>query len=166
VCDCGYDFEKRAPRQDRFVYGGFWLRLSAYLLDSLILFVPVTSMSLLYRHNLREVALGLTQPYRQAFQVLGETALGILFWWFYYAVSESCAWQATLGKKLLDLAVVDYDGRRISFAKATKRYYAKMLSTLTLGLGFLMVAWTKRKQGLHDTIAKCLVVRRGSVASH
>ncbi len=68
-------------------------------------------------------------------------------------------WQATLGKKLLGMKVVDYAGNRISFGRATGRYFAGFLSVLLLFIGLIMVAFTKRKQALHDKLASTLVVK-------
>jgi uncharacterized RDD family membrane protein YckC len=55
--------------------------------------------------------------------------------------------------------VTDIEGRRITFARATGRYFAKMVSSLTLCIGYIMVAFTERKQGLHDMMASTLVTR-------
>lgn len=80
--------------------------------------------------------------------------------WLYHAIMESSAKQATLGKLLLKIRVTDLDGQRISLGKATARHFSKTISTLALLIGFLMAGWTKKKQALHDKIAKCLVVRQ------
>lgn len=72
---------------------------------------------------------------------------------------ESSAKQATLGKMALGIVVTDLEGARIGFGRATGRYFAKILSGLILGIGFLMAAFTERKQGLHDIIAGTLVVK-------
>jgi uncharacterized RDD family membrane protein YckC len=74
---------------------------------------------------------------------------------------ESSARQATLGKMALKLAVTDLEGERIGFGRATGRYFAKFLSWLTLLVGFFMAGFTQRKQGLHDILAKTLVISRG-----
>ena len=78
----------------------------------------------------------------------------------YFPVMESSGRQATFGKQICGLAVTDTHGRRISFGRAVGRYLAKILSALLLCIGFLMVAFTHRKRGLHDVIAGTLVVRR------
>jgi uncharacterized RDD family membrane protein YckC len=78
--------------------------------------------------------------------------------WLYFAVCESSSWQGTLGKLALGIRVTDMQGAKISFPRALGRYPAKYLSALILGIGFLMVAWTQRKQGLHDLIAGTLVL--------
>jgi uncharacterized RDD family membrane protein YckC len=80
--------------------------------------------------------------------------------WIYYASMESSSWQATLGKKILGLKVTDLAGNRISFARASGRFFGKILSGMILGIGFLMAGFTQRKQALHDILAGCLVLRQ------
>jgi uncharacterized RDD family membrane protein YckC len=80
--------------------------------------------------------------------------------WIYYALLESSVWQATIGKKLLGLRVTDLAGNRISFARASGRFFGKILSGMILGIGFLMAGFTQRKQALHDILAGCLVLRQ------
>ena len=78
--------------------------------------------------------------------------------WLYFAFCESSAWQATIGKLALGIRVTDMQGARISFPRALGRYPAKYLSSFIFCIGFLMVAWTQRRQGLHDLIASTLVL--------
>jgi uncharacterized RDD family membrane protein YckC len=80
-------------------------------------------------------------------------------WWLYFAIMESSAKGATLGKMLLHLRVTDMKGDRISFARATGRFFAKALGILTFYIGFLIAVFTAKKQALHDLISGCLVVR-------
>ena len=80
--------------------------------------------------------------------------------WVYFAGLESSAWQATVGKKLLGMQVTDTSGERINFIKATVRYLSKFLSSFFLMIGFIMVAFTAKKQGLHDFIAGTVVINR------
>jgi len=82
-----------------------------------------------------------------------------LIWWVYTAGLTSSSLKATLGKKILGLKVVDLNGSRISFGKATGRFLASILSGLILGIGYLMVAFNPKKQGLHDQIAGTYVVK-------
>jgi uncharacterized RDD family membrane protein YckC len=79
--------------------------------------------------------------------------------WLYAALLESSSHQATLGKMALGLKVTDLEGRRISFVRATGRHFAKILSGMVLFIGFIMVGFTRRKQGLHDMVAGTLVIR-------
>ena len=79
--------------------------------------------------------------------------------WLYFALMESSAKGATLGKIALGLRVVDLNGNRIGFGRATGRYFGKLISGAILFLGYIMAAFTQQKQALHDIIAGCLVVR-------
>lgn len=81
----------------------------------------------------------------------------ILIPWFYFAYLESSANQATLGKMVMRIAVTDMRGNRISFARGTLRFFCIFLSVLTLFIGFLIPAFTRYKQGLHDIIAGTLM---------
>jgi len=80
--------------------------------------------------------------------------------WLYYAGLESSAWQGTVGKRLLRIVVTDQYGRRIQFGRATGRFFAKIVSALVLLVGYLMVLFSERRQGLHDLMAGTLVVRQ------
>jgi len=84
--------------------------------------------------------------------------------WLYNAGLESSPAQATVGKLLLGMRVTDVDGRRISFARASLRFIAKIVSGLVLALGYLVAFFTPKRQGLHDLVARTLVVRRASAA--
>lgn len=77
----------------------------------------------------------------------------------YFAVMESSQYQGTLGKMALGLKVVDMQGRRISFGRALGRTLGKILSTIPCDLGFLLAAFTEKKQALHDMIAGTLVMK-------
>jgi uncharacterized RDD family membrane protein YckC len=79
----------------------------------------------------------------------------------YYAWMESSSHQGTLGKMALGLIVTDLEGRRITFARASGRYFAKIITGLIpLGIGYMMAGFTEKKQALHDMIASCLVLRK------
>jgi len=58
----------------------------------------------------------------------------------------------------LGIVVTDLEGRRISFGTATRRYLSKIISAVVLYIGFILIGFTEKKQGLHDMIAQCLVV--------
>jgi len=147
-CDgCGQPLE--VLTNDSSQYGGFWIRFSAYVIDGVIVLISTLLASFLLRA---------TYPADNTF-VYADTIMSLTIAWVYAAVLHSSSWQATLGKKLLGLKVVDYEGARISFGRATGRYFAELLSLILLGIGFIMVAFTKKKQALHDKMAGTLVVR-------
>ncbi len=140
------------------IYAGFWRRFFASLIDSLIV---MGAASLL----LSPVGVWLHKhPESLSAWVLGTLlALATILvlpvcTWLYHALLESSHWQATAGKKFLGLKVTNRLGERISFGRASGRYFAKFLSQLTLNIGFLMAAFTARRQALHDIIADTLVV--------
>ena len=78
----------------------------------------------------------------------------------YFAVMESSRRQATFGKMAMGVMVTDRNGARLNFPRAFLRNIAKLVSMITLGIGFLMAGWTQKKQALHDMIAEALVVSR------
>jgi uncharacterized RDD family membrane protein YckC len=80
--------------------------------------------------------------------------------WLYSALLESSARQATLGKGAMGISVTDLEGKRISFGKATARYLGKLVSALPLLLGFIVAAFSAKKQALHDILVGTLVVVR------
>jgi uncharacterized RDD family membrane protein YckC len=88
-------------------------------------------------------------------------AFGMLFViipWLYYAGFESSRSQATPGKVLMNLVVTDLEGNKPTFARTTLRFFGKYISTLIIFIGFIMIGFTKKHQGLHDKIAGCLVL--------
>ena len=84
----------------------------------------------------------------------------IVITWLYFALLESSTRQATFGKMALGLFVTDLEGNRLSFARASGRYFSKIISGMTFTIGFLMAGFTAKKQALHDMIAGCLVLVR------
>jgi uncharacterized RDD family membrane protein YckC len=90
--------------------------------------------------------------------------LAISFWlfpaWPYFTIFERSKAQGTLGKRLFGLQVTDLHGHRIGFGRANARYWLKLFVCLPFLAGFIPIAFTPRRQGLHDLIAKTLVVRR------
>ena len=146
-------------------YAGFWLRVLAWLIDALI--SCAISFPLGIAVGLIVAASGSDLDSGDILLVrLSTNGLSIVASWLYYSLCESSSWQGTVGKKVLGLRVTDLDGQRISFGRATGRHFAKFLSGLTLGIGFIMVAFTERKQGLHDMVANTLVLKGGAVASY
>jgi uncharacterized RDD family membrane protein YckC len=79
--------------------------------------------------------------------------------WLYFAILETMK-QATPGKMIVGIKVTDMNGTPITFGRATGRYFAKIISSLTFGVGYIMAAFTQQKQALHDIISGCLVVDR------
>lgn len=151
------------PAPKSIVYAGFWFRAVAYFLDTstlgFVLGGIVLRPILLKNHvgpSFQDAWKFYTGDSPQA------TALLLLIQlasWLYFAAFESSRWQATPGKKVLGLRVTDLEGKRLSFIRASGRYFGKIISWLLLGLGFVLAGFTEKKQALHDMLASCLVLR-------
>ena len=141
-------------------YGGFWIRVVAAVIDAVILRVVVAPVGFIFGSlGMAGMMTGLPHRGLRLFGG-GLTFILLLFGsWLYEAFMESSSYQATLGKMIFGMKVTDLNGNRISFERATGRHFAKWLSGMILGIGYIMVAFTERKQGLHDLLAGTLVRR-------
>jgi uncharacterized RDD family membrane protein YckC len=147
-------------------YAGFWRRFVAVVIDGLILTFFMFPINLM----LRVPIFGILNQDEPSFDdiltlmrvSMASVAIGTLINWIYSATLESSKLQATLGKMALNIKVTDLEGRRISFARATGRFFGKLLSKLILFIGYLVQPFTARRQALHDMLAGTLVVRRGA----
>jgi uncharacterized RDD family membrane protein YckC len=126
-------------------YGGFWIRFLAYLVDSLIVTVGFVGIMLLLG------AMGL--------ELAGAEIIFLVLSILYWALMQSSPRQATLGKELCGLKVGGPNGERMSLPRALGREAAKIISSLTLLIGFIVAAFTRNKQALHDFVASTYVVR-------
>jgi uncharacterized RDD family membrane protein YckC len=137
-------------------YAGFWRRLLAYLIDSLLLSGVQISL-----------AAGVILMAPNDFRAVANLApVSAALSWAYFALMESSPLGATVGKYALGLYVTDAHGDPISFVRASARYWLKIASTLLLMLGWFMAGFTPRKQALHDLIASTLVLRKITVATN
>jgi uncharacterized RDD family membrane protein YckC len=148
--------EARRPRKAlRYGYAGFWKRLFAFVIDHLVLMGLSFGVGLALGFVLA-LTLGPNLDVNQL--ALIGNGVGLVLFWLYFTVQESSESQATVGKRALHIKVTDEFGQRISFARANGRFFGKFLSGALLGLGYLMAAFTERKQALHDLLAHTLVV--------
>jgi uncharacterized RDD family membrane protein YckC len=132
----------------RLQYAGFWIRVGAYLLDIIIL-IPVNLI----------VGYALDDPFLEQ-GTASWINIGIAA--CYYSLMESSSYQGTLGKMALNLRVGDSDGNQLSLGNAIGRYFSKFISAILLCIGFMMVGWDEKNQGLHDKIAGTYVFYRHS----
>src|SRR5262245_49288257 len=160
-------------------YAGFWIRVAAYIIDGIvisivmgILFFVLTAIGIIDFSSVMEVAndpsvqaggepdpeamMAASQGMMQNMGVL--YLVGFLLAWLYEALLTSSSMQATPGKMVFGLRVATVDGQRIGFGRATGRYFGKIVSAIIAYIGFIMVAFTERKQGLHDMMASTVVV--------
>lgn len=147
------NFEKKQTNynfQDHFNqplrYADFGSRLGAYLLDAMIIGVPLGMFNFM---------LGIISSDLAALTNL----IGIILPWLYYAYMESSEHQGTFGKKIVGLKVTTMQGEPVNFGQASGRFFGKFISAFFF-IGFIMIGFTEKKQGLHDMFANTLVVHR------
>jgi len=164
-------------KKSEIAYAGFWLRFAAYLIDyvvfsvaGLFLVIPVivliAAIVIGFRvDDIQEPADFLTEGNLLKVSLL----LGIIFLvalislvagWLYYALMESSKYCGTLGKIVVGIKVTDLEGNRVTFARATGRYFARIITNMTMLIGYILAGFTEKRQALHDMIASCLVVRK------
>jgi uncharacterized RDD family membrane protein YckC len=156
-------------------YAGFWLRFVAYVIDGLLTGLVVgivvgIAIGFLGVGYIRTLAQGMGQgmdepnpvfPAMLVVSILTLIAVSLTASWLYFAGMESSEHQGTLGKMALGLLVTDMDGRPISFARASGRFFSKIITGMVpLAIGYIMAGFTEKKQALHDMIASCLVLRK------
>lgn len=160
--------------QSNIGYAGFWLRLVAAIIDGIVISIPLMPVFFLvfidiFRHA--QDFQGRQDP-AGLMTILGPK-IGLIFFisaiasWLYWGLFESSAWQATLGKKALGVIVTDLEGRRISFGRASGRFWAgrgvgaiPYLGGTYFLVDCICVGFTAKKQAIHDMIASCLVLRK------
>lgn len=140
---------------NRYEYAGFWLRMWASLIDSILILVVITPLGIAYY--------GLDTYWQSA---EAGTTLGVvdfLLSWIFPLIATMLFWQyrqATPGKILLSLKILDEaTGKPMSLRQSVIRYVGYFLSAFFLMLGFIWIAFDKKKQGWHDKLAKTVVVR-------
>ena len=141
-------------------YAGFWKRGAAFFIDAVLIMFPQAFLGNIF---------GTAFVNRMFTDDIVKETVGYMSWqwiiaavvaWVYMAGMESSPFQATLGKLILGAKVVDTSGNRLSFPRASARFFCRLLAALPWGLGLLIVGLTNKKQGLHDMMAGCLVVNK------
>ncbi|MCS4278210.1 RDD family protein [Stenotrophomonas rhizophila] len=144
------------------VYAGFWKRYAAYFIDYILLTVVTLPLSMII--NVMGVSSG--SEGMQVALTLVVMLLSMVISIGYYAGFHASRGGATLGKMAVGIKVVRGTGERISFLRAFCRYLATIVSSLILMIGFIMAAFTERKQALHDMMCDTLVVDKWAFTDH
>ena len=158
---CGADLTRFSDQIDSTVEqyresAGFWLRLGAYILDSILVsFVFWIVYLIFFWTDFQGSSGNISAWYLVLFSISS-----IIPPWLYYALMEASSKQATVGKMALGIKVTDEAGNRISFGRATGRHFAKIITGFFLCIIYIIIAFTKKKQGLHDMLAGTLVVKK------
>lgn len=135
-------------------HAGFWIRLAAYIIDAIILFVVQMIVNMII------IGSAINTGTEDLATTLLSSGVNILIGLAYFAVLESGFNQGTLGKMALGIKVVNSAGGRISLPLGIGRYLAKIISSIMCFIGFIMAGITQDKQALHDLICNTYVIRR------
>jgi uncharacterized RDD family membrane protein YckC len=153
-------------------YAGFWIRFVAFLIDSVIIntimwvlifpllgAIGMSFATLEELENLDQLDIDAVLPIVLSV-IPAITIVNLLITWLYYALLQSGPRQATVGKMAIGVIVIDADGGRMSFARASLRYFSKIISSAIMMIGYIMAGFTAKKQALHDIIANTYVVKK------
>ncbi len=144
--------ERQVSKENSKVYAGFLVRLTAYMIDSII--IGMIGFSIEFFLEIASVVGSFQTP------ELLPTFITSIISLLYFAGLESSTNQATFGKMFLGIKVIDQTGNQISFARAAVRYFSKILSDITFCIGYIMIIFTNKKQALHDMIANTYVIQK------
>lgn len=161
------------PESIKVTYAGFWWRFLAHIIDNIIIsfassifILPIFGIFGISLFSMQRSGYDFEDPEILIPLVMMYSSVGLISFvvqWLYYALMESSKTQGTVGKLVLKIKVTDYDGNRITFARATGRYFGKILSSMILLIGYIMAGLTERKQALHDMLASCYVMKEEKV---
>lgn len=142
-------------------YANFWTRVAAYIIDIIVINIigaVVGTIAGLVLGAMYVIVMRSDSGIESLNTVF--VLLGIIVGWLYYAILESSNRQATIGKRIMNIQVTDLNGQRVSFGRATARYFSKLISAFIFLIGFLMPLFDPKKQALHDKISGCLIVKK------
>jgi uncharacterized RDD family membrane protein YckC len=151
-------------------YAGFWWRFLAYIIDEIVIsfvswifIIPILAIFGISLYSLKQSGFDTDDPMLFAgpfiMAIIAMVFISTLVKWLYFSIMESSKHQGTIGKLVLKIKVTDTSGSRISFARATGRYFGKILSGMILLIGYIMAGFTERKQALHDILANCYLIK-------
>lgn len=137
-------------------YAGFWRRFGGGALDGILISVVNVGLSMIF------VSAGLLNPENS--EIVTSADIGVLIMLFVlnilYFVAPIEVWGGTPGMLALGMQMQDLSGQKPSMGRVIGWYFARVISGFTLGIGYLMIAWTEKKQGLHDKIAGTVFVTK------
>ena len=172
ICDCGYNFELNKVDRNgnlgsiKTNYAGFFIRVLAYFIDIIpmmvlqilffLIFTDIKDAFIKYLDNPHDLQVRQDFIYNYRNKIRN---ISTLLWVVYSIVFEASPFQGTLGKILLKIKVSNIDGSRITIGKSIIRNIFKLVSGFIVFIGLIMVGITKNKQGLHDMVAKTVVLK-------
>lgn len=147
-------------------FAGFWRRIAALFIDFILLSLAAVVIGIIcgfiyesFTWKFKQIS----QINDKEIEIVGKI-LSFIILWLYFSLMESSPLQGTIGKFMLKIKVTDLNLERIKFGKATGRHFCKILSGMMMYIGFIIAAFTKRKQALHDILAGTLVIKRETIS--
>ena len=155
---CGAALDEERHQIAGMLPAGFWIRLAAYLIDSLILFSfgLIIGGFLAFFWGWSVEGLEVAEPQAGPFFDLAGAAMAAAYFTFCLG-----RWGRTPGKLFLGLKVVRTDGSPLGYGRSLARWACYFISSLVFGLGFIWIAFHPQKRGWHDLICDTRVVRLG-----
>ncbi|MSQ32604.1 MAG: hypothetical protein EXR59_05185 [Dehalococcoidia bacterium] len=147
----------QASRREH-VRAGFMIRLGAYLVDQIVLFLVGFVLLSIFMEAINPGITANQDELTVLQQVIIYTA-GVAINIVYYTISIG-KWGRTIGKRIFGLQVLTADGKKVGYLRAFVRFLCYYVDFLTLFFGFFMIAWNKDRRGLHDLLAGTIVIRR------
>lgn len=154
-------------------YAGFWWRFLSHIIDQIILsfassifILPIFGIFGISLFSMERSGYDFEDPEILVPIIMLYSSIILIstvITWLYYAIMESSKTQGTVGKLVLKIKVTDMEGNRISFGRATGRYFGKILSAMILLIGYILAGLTEKKQALHDMLASCYVMKEEKV---
>ncbi|MCX6688638.1 MAG: RDD family protein [Methanoregula sp.] len=138
-------------------HAGFWIRLGAYLIDLIILFVIAVVIAAVLGVSILGGSPGYSSSGAMGGFLVVFYLIFIIIVWLYFAIQESSSAQATVGKRVVNVKVTDLQGNRIGFGKATLRTIVRFIPIIG-PIGCLVIGFSDNKQGLHDWAAGTYVI--------
>ncbi len=139
-------------------YAGFWIRVGAYLIDTIILGV-VNFVFGIVLGIIGLSAMGGDDP-SQGMLIQGMLTLINMAIYVFYETFFVGKWGATIGKMACGLKIVTPEGEPISYLRSFGRYFAKIVSSFVLCIGYIMVGFDDEKRALHDRMCSTRVIRK------
>jgi uncharacterized RDD family membrane protein YckC len=155
------------------VYGGFWIRFGAYLIDQVALFFIRLPFQIAFQiYTFSVLSTPIRTPVPHYFPLAGASqaywiAYG-LYILFIFAISLGYSvffvgrFGATPGKMALKLRIVRSDRSKLTYGRATARFFAQIVTSLTAFVGYVMAAFDSEKRALHDYLCDTRVIKRNS----
>jgi len=168
---CGLKLPEQATAFGEVVArAGFWRRFASYLIDGIFINIASDVITAVVLFIVSAMYPGFSQDFSLSdfFFGTGTDVLPLWYWLVLLGIliidvaywTVAIGWKGrTVGKMMLGMKVVRTDGTRVGYGRAFARFMCYYLCFFTFGIGFLPIAWSREKRGLHDLICDTMVIK-------